>query len=353
MKITFTPPLSIPNLLLSQLPDLIRMPQFHSYSIAVDEVVAARIIDSIENTKLHNAQSVIITDELTREDGQRRGKYSYYLKNCIIYIISAILQYSVANGTLNLLTSLAGKEMGFATLVVVYVSSYMVILAPGSIKSLGCKTVIVIVNVGYLLFSIGNIKVEYYTLIPAAVFGGYSVGTVWVCGSTYLNILGVSYAQNHKTSANKMISYTNGISMFCFSSGMLLGSALASLILLPTREYDITRATNSSEECFIEPETLAESKFVYILRSTIIAMCIVSLILSVFFLDNLKEEKIERFKLTDLLTNTKNSLIDIMKVFCRIRIVLIMPLLIADGIGIGYLPGIFSRVRKYNFIFKV
>ena len=73
----------------------------------------------------------------------------------------------------------------------------MVIVAPGLIKSLGCKTVIVIVNIGYLLFSIGNIKVEYYTLIPAAVFGGYSVGTVWVCGATYLNILGVSYAQNH------------------------------------------------------------------------------------------------------------------------------------------------------------
>ena len=49
------------------------------------EVVAARIIDSIENTKLHNAESVIITDEFTRKDRQRRGKYSYYLKNCIVY----------------------------------------------------------------------------------------------------------------------------------------------------------------------------------------------------------------------------------------------------------------------------
>jgi len=126
---------------------------------------------------------VVITDKLKRTEvdyQRRRGKYSYYMKNCIVYIISAILQYSVANGTLNLLTSFAGEEKGFATLVVVYVSSYLVILAPGLIKSLGCscKPVIVIVNVGYLLFSIGSIKVEYYSLIPAAVFGRYSVG-VW------------------------------------------------------------------------------------------------------------------------------------------------------------------------------
>ena len=176
---------------------------------------------------------------------------------------------------------------------------------------------------------------------------------MWVCGATYLNILGVSYAQNHKTTANKMISYTNGISMFCFSSGMLIGSALSSLLLIPTTEYDVTKATNSSEECSLEPENLAENKFVYILRGTIIAMSIVSLILSVFFLDALKEEKIERFELMALLADTKNSLIDIMKVFCRLRIALVMPLLIADGIGIAYLSGVFSRAHKYDYIFNV
>ena len=317
------------------------MPQFHVYSTALDEVVAARIIDHIDPGQYASAN----TDK-HQDDGQRRGKYSYYLKNCIVYIISAILQYSVANGSLNLLTSLAGEEKGFATLVVVYISAYMVVIAPGLIKSLGCKPVIVIVNVGYLLFSIGNIRVEYYSLIPAAVFGGYSVGTVWVCGATYLNILGVSYAQNHKTTANKMISYTNGISMFCFSSGTLIGNALSSLILLPTRENNVTRVANATEECALEPENLAENKFVYILRSTIIAMSIVGLILSIFFLDALKEEKIERFKVTDLSTNMKNSLIDFMKALRSLNIVLVIPLVIAVGIGIGFFPGTFSRVRK-------
>ena len=327
------------------------MPQFHEYSTPLDEVVPARIIDSsTENAKFDPGQHMpaINTNKPqdTKPDIQLRGKYSYYLKNCIVYIISAILQYSVANGTLNLLTSFAGEEKGFATLVVVYVSSYMVILAPGLIKSLGCKTVIVIVNVGYLLFSIGNIKAEYYTLIPAAVFGGYSVGTVWVCGATYLNILGVSYAKNHKTTPNKMISYTNGISMFCFSSGTLMGNAISSLILLPIRENGVTKVTNATKECSLEPENLADNKFVYILRSTIIAMSIVSLILSVFFLDALKEEKIGQFKIKDLLTNIKNSLIDFKKALFHLNIAFVIPLLIADGIGIGFFPGTFSRVRK-------
>ena len=203
------------------------MPQFHVYTTTIYELVASNIIESTENTNYSdlaapgsaftpyagNPFSEASFKVEARADNQldsavdcRRSNYSYYLKNFIIYIVSATLQYSVANGTLNLLTSLAGEEKGFSTLVVTYIASYMAILAPGLIKSLGCKAVIVIVNIGYLIFSIGNFKAEYYTLIPAAVFGGYSVGTVWICGATYLNILGVSYAQTHRTTANKMIS---------------------------------------------------------------------------------------------------------------------------------------------------
>ena len=324
------------------------MPQFHVYSTEVCEVVAARIMNSTDFNPGCTADSNPDCKERLDVDStnNRRGKYSYYLKNCVVYVISAILQYSVANGTLNLLTSLAGEEKGFATLVVVYISSYMAVFAPGLIKSLGCKAVIVIVNAGYLIFSIGNIKVEYYTLIPAAIFGGYSVGTVWVCGATYLNILGVGYAQHHKTTANKMISYTNGISMFCFSSGTLIGNAVSSLLLLPTREND----ANSTEECSMEPENLAENKFVYILRSVIILMGIVSLILSLFFLDAPKEEKIERFKVMNLLTNTKDSLIEYVKALCRPNIGLVTPIMIAGGIGIAFLPGIFARVSMYKIL---
>ena len=326
------------------------MPQFHVYSTGACEVVAARIIDNA-TTKFNpggcdpvQPPNPDCKERLDVRVDSRRGKYSYYLKNCLVYVVSAILQYSVANGTLNLLTSLAGEEKGFATLVVVYISSYMAVSTPGLIKTLGCKAVIVIVNAGYLIFSIGNIKVEYYTLIPAAIFGGYSVGAVWICGATYLNILGVSYAQNHKTTANKMISYTNGISMFCFSSGMLIGSAVSSLILLPTREDGATRVANATEECSLEPENLAENKFVYILRSVIIVMGIVSLILSVFFLDTPKEEKIEPFKVLNLLTNTKDCLIEHVKALWRPNIGLVTPIMIAGGIGIAFPPGIFSRV---------
>ena len=323
------------------------MSKFHTYSTTVCEVVATRII---EHTETHDAKSDLGQDAIfpaksTKKVDHRRGKYySYYMKNFAVYVVSAILQYSVANGTLNLLTSLAGEEKGFATLVVTYISSYMAIFAPGLIKSLGCKTVIVIVNTGYLIFSIGIFKFEYYTLIPAAVFGGYSVGTVWICGATYLNILGVSYAENHQTTANKMISYTNGISMFCFSGGFLIGNTISSLLLLPTRDNDVTMVSNATEECSLEPEKLAEDKFVYMFRSTIVLMSIVGLILSIFFLDTLKEEKTEPFRITGLLINTKNCLLEYRKALCHPNISLATPLSIAVGVGIAFFPGTFSRV---------
>ena len=323
------------------------MPQFHVYTTTVGEAVATRIIDSTETTVVPGKPTQ--NDSCKKQHDRvgvegRRGKYSYYMKNFVVYIVSAIMQYSVVNGTLNLLTSLAGEEKGFATLVVTYIASYMAIFAPGLIKSLGCKAVIVIVNIGYLIFSIGNFKVEYYTLIPAAIFGGYSVGTVWICGATYLNILGVSYAQNHRTTANKMISYTNGVSVFCFAGGFLFGNIISSVLLLPTRDNEAAVATNATEECSLEPENLAENKFVYIFRSTMAFMSIVGLILSIFFLDTLKEESTEPFRIPSLSTNVKNSLMETGKAWCHPNIGLITPLLIAGGIGISFFPGTFSRV---------
>ena len=88
----------------------------------------------------------------------------------------------------------------------------------------------------------------------------------------------------------------------------------------------------------------------YILRSVIILMGIASLLLSLFFLDAPKEEKIERFKVTNLLTDTRNGLIEYVKALCRTNIGLVCPIMIAGGIGIAFLPGVFARVSMHYAI---
>jgi len=262
----------------------------------------------------------------------------------MVYIISAILQYASVNGMLSLLTSLAGEQKGFVTLVVTYVAGYLTVITPGLITSLGCKKVIVIVNIGYLLFSIGNFYTEYYTLLPASVFGGYSIVSVWVCGTTYLNTLGMNYAKTHKTTENKMISYTNGISLACFNSGMLVGNLVSSLLLLPTRNSDAIKPINATEQCSLEPENLSENQWVYFLRGTLTGMCVVALILSVFFLDDLKEEMVTRFSIIKLCMDIKENIIECGKVALHPNICLAIPWIIACGIAIAVFPGTFSRV---------
>ena len=106
--------------------------------------------------------------------------------------------------------------------------------------------------------------------------------------------------------------------------------------------------TNATEECSLEPENLAENKFVYIFRSTMLCMSIVGLILSIFFLDNLKEEKIEPFRLLSLSTNVKNSLKETGRAWCHPNIGLASPLFIAGGIGIAFFEGTFSRVSIHS-----
>ena len=310
------------------------MPEFHIYSSTVHDLVATRMMEAGEST---NSDDDI-------QPNENKGKYSYYLKNTMIYTISAILQYACVNGTLSLLTSLAGEQKGFATLVVTYVTGYSAVITPGLIASLGCKKVIVIVNICYLLFSIGNFQTEYYTLLPAGVFGGYSIAAVWMCGATYLNTLGVSYAKTHKTTENKMISYTNGISTACFSSGMLIGSLVSSVLLLPTRDNDIVKVANATEQCSLEPENLSENQWVYSLRGTLTGMCVIALILSVFFLDNLKEEMVGKFSIIKLVTDVKENIVECGRALSLPNIGLAIPLLIASGIAIGVFPGTFSRV---------
>ncbi|XP_065906596.1 protein unc-93 homolog A-like isoform X2 [Dysidea avara] len=315
------------------------MPQFHIYSTTSSEVIAGRIITSTEKEP-----DVGKVDYESFSAGVRRAKNSY-IKNVLIYVITAVLQYSVVNGSFSLMTSLAGERKGFAALVVTYISTMLAILTPGLIASLGCKAVIIMTNIGYLIFSIGNFTVQYYTLLPAAVFAGYSVGSVWICGTTYLNLLGMNYAKYHKTTENKMISYTNGISMFCFSSGFLFGNAVSSLLLSPTRDNDAVKVVNSTDECSLEPENIAENVWVYALRGTLTGMCILSLFLLIF-LDNVKDETVncKKISVKNLVTNIKETVIDFGKGCMQLRIGLVLPLLIAAGIEIAYFPGTFSRV---------
>ena len=314
----------------------VAMPHFHIYSTTSSEVIAGRIITSTEKE--------LDIGKVNHEKFSEEAKLARrsYIKNVLLYILSAILQYSVANGSFSLMTSLAGERKGFAALVVTYVVTQFSILTPGLIASLGCKAVIIIVNVGYLMFSIGNFSVEYYTLLTGAVFGGYSAGSVWICGATYLNLLGINYAKYHKTTENKMISYTNGISMFCFSCGFLFGNAVSSLLLLPTRDNE---AVNSTKKCSLEPENIAENVWVYALRGTLTGMCISSLILLIF-LDNVKDETVngKKFSVVNFLMDIKENVVEFDHGIKQPRICLVLPLLLAAGIGIAYFPGTFSRV---------
>lgn len=211
--------------------------------------------------------------------------------------------------------------------------------------SLGCKQTVVIVNISYLLYTIGNFWTEYYTLLPAGVFGGYSIAAVWVTSSTYLNALGVDYAKTHNTTGNKMISFTNGIVTFCFFSGMLVGNLAILLLLLPTRDHNDVKFTNTSiDRCSLVPESLSENQWVYVLRSVLTGMCVVVLILTVFFLDNLRDEITTKFSLVKSVIDVKNNIVQCGKILSQPNIGFVVPWIIACGISVAFLPGTFARV---------
>ena len=144
-----------------------------------------------------------------------------------------------------------------------------------------------------------------------------------------------------------MISYTNGILNACFCMGMLLDNLMSSLLLLPTRDNDVVEVANSTEACFLErPENLSENQWVYYLRGTLTAMCVTALILSVFFLDNLREEDIVKFSIKTLVMEVKKNIVETFNTVSQPNIGLAIPWIVTFGISISIFPGTFSRVSE-------
>ena len=117
-----------------------------------------------------------------------------------------------------------------------------------------------------------------------------------------------------------MISFTNSIATFCIFSGMLIGNLAILLLLLPTRDHNEVKVTNaSSDQCSLVPESLSENQWVYFLKSLLTGMCVIALILTVFFLDNMKEEMATKFSLVKLLMDIKKTMYSVER-FCHDQI---------------------------------
>ena len=114
-------------------------------------------------------------------------------KNLMLIGIMNLLQYSATIPTNALVMSTAGKTLGYTAYSLNYFFSAIFVLLsiPALNSQIKEKEILCINNVSLIIFTIGNLYISYYTLIPASFFHGLSTAMAFITSAVYVNKLAV------------------------------------------------------------------------------------------------------------------------------------------------------------------
>ena len=288
-----------------------------------------------------------------RNQVARSSKYCYYCKNFVLLSFSLVLQFAAVSSSSNLLTTIAGKTLGFVSLAVFsFVGFTATCISPALVRSFGLKKIIVVADFFFTMYVASQFYVSYFTLIPGAACFGLAASMYWISGITYLNKLGISYANEYNASREKMVSFANGIIMASYAGGQLFGNALSSSILLPSGLDEQSMAVGN-ESCNLEQSVEhidPYNKYLMILRGVLLLCALIGFII-VFFLNNVKEDIVhEKPVFTTFFLEVRNSGIELLKIITRKKhyILFCFPLSISSSAVEAFSIGSFPKVSIYG-----
>ena len=292
-------------------------------------------------------------------------------KNLVVLGAMNFLQYSATVGTSALITSTAGRTLGNIVYFLNYFFSTVLCLL--SIPMLNShikeKEILWINNISLVIFTVANLHISYYTLIPGSFFHG-SVAMAFVTSLVYVTKLAKHYAETFKLNSNNIISLFNGILIAFSFGGYLLGNGTTSVILTllnsesngesdnlhanyinsnGTISNDTDHAFNSDEDCqsnddAIEFTYLTES----ILRGAIIVYSILALLTTAFIDDFDKYDRIKlvltfREKITEVFKLFWPSIKSTVKVAVKKKMYFTCPLFVTIAVNNGFIFASYTK----------
>ena len=313
-------------------------------------------------------------------------------KNLFLIGLLNLFQYSATNSTNALITSTAGKTLGNIIYCLNYFFSAVFSLLSISVLNsrIREKEILWISNIALVIFTVANLHISYYTLIPASFFHGFAVAMAFVTSLVYVNKLAVHYAETYKLDNDSTISFFGGM-LFSFSlAGYLVGNGTTAGILTLLKSENngdanntgsdnlhanytnsgdvkgtLTNYTNSDEDCqtiddAIEFTVLTES----ILRGAIIMYSILAL-LTTILIDNFdKHHRIKllltfREKITEVIGLLWPSIKSTAKAATKKKMCLTFPLFLTIAVSNGFIFAsytkaswlwIYIRMQLYNCV---
>ena len=307
--------------------------------------------DKQEDDITTRSQAGSIDDTGNAEDALviPKDKYSYYYKNFGVYGLVIITGFGAVYSSSNLLTTFAGKSLGFASLTIsAFVAFLAVFIIPAGTRMIGTQRSLVLCYLFLLLFVAGQFCVTPYTILPAAVSQGLGNSLFWACSAMYLSKLAVDYAAQCNINHEKMISFANGHLMGCYGAAILLGNALSSSILLPA-DWDEEAVRIGNDSCNLEQGTEhidPYNAYVMILRAVLLLGSCIAFIMVLYFVDKVKGEN-PVFTINGFLFELKQSNLQFLKACTKDKpyILLGFPITMTSSLVQGYIYGSFPKVN--------
>ena len=282
------------------------------------------------------------------------GRRTYY-KNVYMLSIVFLLLIGAHHGLVGIQTTL-NADHGLVTLAVensLFVCS--VVIAPSVIWLLGIRNAMLlacVLQVGYIT---SNYLRSYYTLIPGAIIGGYSLGILWVTANLYLSITGTNLSATINAKPTIVIGRFNGIFYMFISLGLMVGNIISSVYLTAdvdtgcdsdTFGFNVTNSNiSSSLVCTCDVSSVISERNRYILVSIFALGNLIAIAVLILTVGNLPRLVTDSDELrARILRYLKFSLISIIRVHVSTKASLLIPVFMLEGLQAGYYLGTFTTV---------
>ena len=201
---------------------------------------------------------------------------------------------------------------------------------------------------GFLLilpYTLANYYPESYTLYPVSVLAGIALALMFVNTQVHVAAIANKYASSLQEKSDDAIVLYLTVFGMAIKVGQALGSLISSVTLINLKNNDTVDEDMSNETCNAEALFIEQDSLYYILVSIYLILGLVGLIISITTVDHLGTEATYLSASTIAKKYLITSSLKVLKLIFHWKMFLLLPLLLLNGISLGFAIGTFSKVR--------
>ena len=222
--------------------------------------------------------------------------------------------------------------------------------APAFVKLIGSKYALLSGYILFLVYTLSNYYPSWYTLIPGAALSGVAQGPVWVSMYTHAVLVARKYAIALKEKPENAVALFTGAVASSAKVAQVSGSLISSLVLINMNKLNISEVNNSSDETCTgtATESFEQGLLFYILISAYVGVVLFGIFVTIIFMDHLGTDSpfLSPTKMCKLYVG--KPFVIVLKTLVDWKMVLLGPLIILDGVMLGYTFGAFPKV-SHNY----